>query len=78
MPTTVTVDFTGVSPFYVYLCDTSLPQTCVYMCEIDPTAPPFPTLPYTFNVPPPVDSLTTYVVKIIDGNGCIKTQTVTV
>ena len=70
MPTTVTInDVTGTTPFYVYLCDNPI-VTCIYIDEVN-------SFPYNFNVPAPADSLSSYTIKIIDGDGCIKTQILT-
>jgi len=67
MPITVTInDVTGSTPFYVYLCDNP-ETTCIYIDVVN-------SFPYDFDVPAPADTLTSYTIKIIDGNGCIKTQ----
>ena len=59
MATTITINsITGASPFDVYLCD--YPTTiCIYIDTIN-------TVPYTFNVPPAMESQTSFVLKIID------------
>jgi len=70
MPTTVTInDVTGSTPVYVYLCDDPI-TTCIYIDEVN-------SFPYVFDVPVPTDSLSSYNVKIVDSNGCIKIQTLT-
>jgi hypothetical protein len=71
MPTTVTItNLTGSSPYYVWVCNTTL-TTCVYVES-------FTTVPHTFDVPYIYSSLDEFVVKIVDNNNCIKTNTITV
>jgi hypothetical protein len=70
MPTTVTItNLTGSSPYDVWVCDTSL-STCIYVNT-------FTSIPYTFEVPYVYSSFTEFVVKIVDNNDCIKTNTIT-
>jgi hypothetical protein len=71
MPTTVTItNLTGSSPYDLWVCDTTL-TTCVYVST-------FTSIPYTFDVPYIYSSLTEFVVKIVDNNDCIKTNTINV
>lgn len=71
MPTTVTItSLTGSSPFDVWVCNNAL-STCIYVDT-------FNTPPYTFEVPYSFSSLTEFIVKIVDNNDCIKTNTITV
>jgi len=72
MPITVTVnDVSGVTPVYIYICDCVNTLDCVYMGDSS-------TFPYSFDIPTPFDEQSCYIVKIIDSNGCIKTETLTV
>jgi cell division septation protein DedD len=58
---------TANTPVDIYYCD-SLSANCVYIAAVA-------TFPYTFVVPDPYDFVD-YVIKIIDVNGCIDTDTV--
>jgi hypothetical protein len=70
MTTEVTInDITGVTPFDVYICDTSQ-ITCVYITTIT-------TTPFVFNIPVLLEGQPSYVLKIVDDNNCIITQTLT-
>lgn len=53
---------TGASPFDLYVCD----ATITYCF----TAGTITTLPYTLTIPPPLDSTTPIILKIIDANNC--------
>ena len=70
MPTTVTVNITGVTPYQVYICDNPI-TICTWIGQTN-------TSPYQFNVPSPMDGQSDYTVKVIDDNGCEKTYIVTV
>ena len=66
MPTTITINnITGSSPFNIYLCD-STNVTCVYINTI-----PSSSLPYNFEVPSVLSSLSSFNLKIVDIAGCI-------
>lgn len=70
MPTTVTVNnVSGFTPVYVYLCEDPI-GTCVYIGDTS-------TFPYDFDIPPILDGQSSYNVKIVDSNGCIKIQNLT-
>lgn len=68
MALTITIGgITGVSPYDVYLCQGD-GTGCFYIDEIS-------TTPYTFNIPVPYDQSTEYMIKIIDAEGCVFTDT---
>ncbi len=70
MTTEVTINnITGASPYDVYICDSSQ-ITCVYISTITST-------PFMFNIPVLLEGQTSYVLKIIDDNGCQITQILT-
>lgn len=69
MPTTVTVNSTGIPPVFIYLCDNPI-SNCVYIDSVS-------TFPYSFNIPIPLEGQTSYNVKIIDSNGCEKIENIT-
>jgi len=68
MPTTITVNITGVTPYQVYLCDEPI-TTCVYIGQTS-------TSPYVFDVPFPLDEQVSYNVKVIDNQGCEKIENI--
>lgn len=55
---------TGTPPYNLYVCD----ATITYCF----TAGTITTLPYSFNIPFPLDATTPIILKIIDGNNCEK------
>ena len=65
MATIVTINSvtSGTSPYDIWVCDTCY-GTCQY---IDTTS----TIPYSFTLPTIYETYLTYVVKIIDDNGCV-------
>lgn len=70
MATEITINnITGASPYDVYICDSSQ-ITCVYISTITTTT-------FVFNVPVLLESQSSYVLKIVDDNGCPITQTLT-
>jgi len=58
---------TANTPVEIYYCD-SMSASCVYVGTVS-------TFPFSFDVPDPYD-LTDYIVKIIDVNGCVDTDTI--
>lgn len=52
----------GVSPYDVYVCQSG-GTSCFYISEIT-------SVPYTFEIPIPYDQSTSYMVKIVDAEGC--------
>jgi hypothetical protein len=73
MPTNITINnVTGAQPFDVYVCDSPI-TTCIYVSTINTV-----DLPYSFNIPVIYDSLTEFVVKVVDNNDCIVTDTLNI
>jgi hypothetical protein len=65
MSVQVTVnDITGSTPFDIYVCDSSQ-TTCIYINQITNLE-----LPYNFIIPPPFDTQSSYVLRVIDTYGC--------
>ena len=63
MPTLITVNnITGSTPFEIYLC-VSGGTPCYYIDQITESQ-----IPYTFQVPVPLDNLGFYCVKLIDND----------
>jgi hypothetical protein len=58
---------TANTPVEIYYCD-SMSGNCVYVATVS-------TFPFYFDVPDPYD-LTDYIVKIVDINGCVDTDTI--
>ena len=54
---------TGQSPYDVYICQTG-GTGCYYMTTIT-------SAPYIFDIPAPYDTSSSYMLKLIDDNGCI-------
>ena len=70
MPTDITItNITGSSPYDIYLCDDPV-VTCVYINTIT-------TLPYGFQIPPVLDGQTSYNLKVVDNDNCIKITNLT-
>ena len=70
MPTQITINtITGVAPFNIYLSDDPI-HTTVYIATISTTF-------YVFNVPTIIDNLTAYILKVVDSNGCIVYENLT-
>jgi hypothetical protein len=73
MPTNITINnVTGSQPFDVYVCDSPI-TTCIYVSTINTV-----DLPYSFNIPVVYESLTQFVVKVVDNNDCIVTDTLNI
>jgi len=53
---------TGESPFNIYICQSN-GSGCFYMATTS-------TFPYSFEIPPPYNTSTSYIVKAIDNTGC--------
>lgn len=53
---------TGSSPFDIYLCQSNNTD-CIYIDRTSNTS-------YSFIIPPPYDTADSYVLKIVDSNGC--------
>lgn len=68
MPTTVTVNITGVTPYHVYLCNTGN-TSCVYIAQTNSS-------PYSFDIPNLISGQPSYNVKVLDSNGCEKIETI--
>jgi hypothetical protein len=56
-------NITGSSPYDVYICQSD-GSGCFYISTINST-------PYIFDIPPPYDNSTIYLLKIIDSNNCV-------
>lgn len=70
MPNEVVINgLTGQSPFYVYLCDSSI-TTCVYIDSITGAT-------YSFDIPPLFEGQTELGLKIVTSNGCEIVQNIT-
>jgi hypothetical protein len=69
MATIVTINSvtSGTSPYDIWVCDTCY-GTCQY---IDTTN----TIPYSFTLPTSYETYPSYVIKIIDDNGCVYCDT---
>jgi hypothetical protein len=67
--TTITINsvFSGSSPYNVWVCDTCF-GTCQYIDTIS-------TTPYSFTLPTSFETYTTYVLKLVDDNGCVYCET---
>jgi hypothetical protein len=54
---------TGTSPYDIYICQ-PLGTNCFYITTISSTS-------YVFDIPAPYDTSTSYMLKIVDNNGCV-------
>ena len=55
----------GTAPYDIWVCDDcSTGAICQYIATI-------PTVPYSFTLPAIFETYPTYVIKIIDDNGCV-------
>lgn len=65
---------TGSTPYDIYICQSAGTQcfyiTTVSQAQIDST--------YIFDIPTPYDTSSSYMLKIIDNNGCIISGTTSV
>ena len=63
MPNIVQINsLSGTAPFDLYVCDQTI-SYCFFVAGISGS-------PYTFNVPPPLDSTTPIILKVVDSNNC--------
>jgi hypothetical protein len=68
MALTITISaVTGVTPYDVYICQED-GTGCFFIDEIS-------SVPYTFDIPAPYDTSLSYMIKIVDSEGCIITAT---
>jgi uncharacterized delta-60 repeat protein len=65
-------NISGASPFNIYLCDPSN-ITCIYIDTI-----PSSSLPYEFVVPVILETQSSFSLKVVDSNGCVFYQNLTV
>ena len=73
MPTNITINnVTGAQPFDIYVCDSPI-TTCIYVSTINTV-----DIPYSFDIPLVYSSLTEFVVKVVDNNDCIVTDTLNI
>lgn len=67
MPIDITINnISGASPYDVYLCDNPV-SVCVYIDTVS-------SLPYVFQVPSLMSNDNDFNLKIVDNNGCISYQ----
>ena len=70
MPTTITIsNLSGSTPYDVYICSNPS-TTCIYIDTIT-------SVPYNFDVPLYFDNQPSYILKVIDNNDCVITETLT-
>lgn len=69
MATLVTINtvISGTSPYDIWVCD-----DCYGTCQYINTTT---TIPYSFTLPAIYETYTSYVIKIIDDNGCVYCDT---
>lgn len=71
MPTNITINnVTGTTPFNIYLCD-NLNTVCVYIDTVT-------VFPFSFDAPSIMDSQNDFNLKIVDDNGCVKYESLSV
>ena len=71
MAVQVTIDsITGTTPYDVYVCQSD-GTSCFYITTIS-------SAPYVFDIPAPYNTLTSYMLKLIDADNCIISGTTTV
>jgi hypothetical protein len=64
MAVQVTINsITGQSPYNLYICQSN-GSGCFYVTTIT-------TTPYVFDIPSPYDTSSSYMLKVVDDNGCI-------
>ena len=62
-------NISGATPYDVYVCSNPS-TTCIYIDTIT-------SIPYSFDIPLPIDGQSSYILKVIDNNGCTITETLT-
>jgi hypothetical protein len=63
MPNTLVINsITGTSPFDIYVCDATI-SYCFFVDTIS-------SLPYTFDIPFPLEDTTPIILKVVDANDC--------
>ena len=73
MPTNITINnVTGAQPFDIYVCDSPI-TTCIYVSTINTV-----DITYSFDIPLIYSSLTEFIVKVVDNNDCIVTDTLNI
>ena len=73
MPTNITINnVTGAQPFDIYVCDSPI-TTCIYITTINTI-----DIPYSFDIPVVYSSLSEFVVKVVDNNDFIVTDTINI
>ena len=73
MPTNITINnVTGAQPFDIYVCDSPI-TTCIYVSTINTV-----DIPYSFDITLIYSSLTEFIVKVVDNNDCIVTDTLNI
>jgi hypothetical protein len=60
--TLVINSITGTSPFDIYVCDATI-NYCFFVDTIS-------SLPYTFDIPFPLEDTTPIILKVVDANDC--------
>ncbi len=70
MAINVNIDnITGASPYNIFICD-SVGSPCYYITQIAST-------PYSFVIPPPLNNVSSFILKVVDVNNCQFTSPVT-
>lgn len=54
---------TGTSPFNIFLCDIN-ETPCYYITQVS-------SFPFSFQVPPPINTYTSFILKVVDVNNCV-------
>lgn len=65
MPTIVNINSitSGTPPYHIWICDTCY-GTCIYQATTS-------IIPYSFTLPTIYETYASFVIKIIDDNGCV-------
>jgi hypothetical protein len=59
-------DISGATPYNIYICQNT-GVGCFYISTITDSDLPN----YIFNIPPPYDTASSYMLKVVDANNCI-------